>query len=372
MIDSLTSPDEQRTLDTQYVALSVQKRLLPVKITSFYRRKVTEEISILRHTDGPLHRAVFPSRERLMLRAPGEVPDFVHDRDNMEALVGGTIIRKYHNRILFLPTSECISNCQYCFRQDMLSEKKQEESLLQERLRGLLEYLSDRPEIYEVILSGGDPMMLSFGKLKEVLEGIASVGTIQAVRMHTRGMIFNPRVFTEDKMSLLGEHRVRVVHHSIHPYEICDEVQRCIDRLHTYNVRLYNQFPILRKINDHIEVLTRHLHILDSHGIRNLSIFIPDAIHYSAAFRMSIDRLFHIMDDFNKQTPAWINSTRFVLDTPYGKVRREDMVSYNDETGEAVFERSGHLISYLGLPKHMDEPGNLATLLWRDSSLNHA
>lgn len=366
---SLTTPEQQKILDARFAILSSDERLLPIKVTSFYRQKVADEISILGHTEGPLHRAVFPSHERITLKAPGEVADFVHDRDNMEKLADGTIIRKYHERMLFLPTSECLSNCQYCFRQDVLSEQRQEESLLlRERLDGLLEYLTEHPEIQEVILSGGDPIMLPFRKLKEVFDNIMGVGSVQAIRLHTRGLIFNPRVFTDDKISLLGEHRIRVVNHSIHPYELCDEVKRRIDQLHKHNIRLYNQFPILRKINDHVEVLVRHLRLLDEQGIRNLSIFIPDAIHYSSAFRMSINRLFSIIDEFNKSTPSWVNSTRFVLDTPYGKVRREDMTSYNETTGEAVFERNGHKITYPGLPEHMDEPGNLSTLLWKDSN----
>ena len=362
-----TTAGEQALINEDFKALSSEEGLLPIKVSKFYKSKVDEEVSVLGHTEGPLHRAVFPSKERITLRAPSEKKDFVDDRENMQDDSHHAIIRKYKERILFLPTSNCLSNCQYCFRQDVLNEEREISKELSSLLEELVRYLNSHSEISEVILSGGDPMTLPFKKLKEIIETIKHKTDVESIRLHTRSLIFNPSVFSEDKMNLFGDYDVRLVSHIIHPYEICDVVKEYIEKLLNHNIRLYNQFPILRKVNDHSEVLIKHIKQLDELHIRNLSIFIPDPINFSAAFRVKLSRLFSIIDEFNWNTPSWINSTRLVLDSVHGKVRREDLKSYDEENGIAIFERNGKQVYYPDLPEEMDEPGDLETLLWKDN-----
>ncbi|MGX9725974.1 MAG: radical SAM protein [Candidatus Electronema sp. VV] len=243
----------------------------------------------------------------------------------MQGNIHNSVIRKYKDRILFLPTGNCLSNCQYCFRQDILNERRSTEKKFNELIQELIGYLKNHKEVSEVILSGGDPMMLSFKRLKIIIENIKSKTDVESIRLHTRSLVFNPSVFTDDKIKLFSDSNIRLVSHIIHPYEVCGVVKNYIEKLLAHNIRLYNQFPILRKINDHSEVLIQHIKQLDELHIKNLSIFIPDPINFSAAFRISLDRLFSLMDEFNWNSPSWINSTRLVLDSVYGKVRREDL-----------------------------------------------
>src|SRR5580658_10981846 len=102
----------QTEINQVFAKLSQRENLLPIKVTPFFQKKVQEEVAILGHNEGPLHRIVYPTKERLNVRVLGEVPDFVDDRTNMPDLAPSTIIQKYKNRILFLPTSTCASHCQ--------------------------------------------------------------------------------------------------------------------------------------------------------------------------------------------------------------------------------------------------------------------
>jgi len=104
---------------------------------------------------------------------------------------------------------------------------------------------------------------------------------------------------------------------------------------------------------------------LDELHVRNLSIFMPDPINYSASFRLTLNRAFALMDELSLQQPSWINSTRLVLDTPYGKVRRENIADGPDGNGDAVFVRDGHRINYRDFPAQLDNPGKLSILLWK-------
>ncbi len=165
-----TGAAEQATLNAAYGRLARAAHLLPIKVTAFYRAKLEEELAALGHTDGPLHRIVYPSAERMAVRAPGEVKDFVDDRSNMAPGGRRAIVQKYADRVLFLATPVCAAHCQYCFRQDVLTQMHGEDPVdLDEKLEALAEHVGRDPAITEVILSGGDPLTLSAAARERVL-----------------------------------------------------------------------------------------------------------------------------------------------------------------------------------------------------------
>ena len=96
-------------------------------------------------------------------------------------------------------------------------------------------------------------------------------------------------------------------------------------------------------------------------------MFIPDPIKYSGLYRLGLARLFNIIDELNLSTPAWVNATRVVLDTSFGKVRRENLVEWDRERNIAFFERDGVRIEYPDLPASLDIPGDIRQLLWRET-----
>lgn len=365
MTSMLTNTSSQSALNDRYRTISAQERLLPIKVTKFFQKKIDEEFTVLGHNEGPLHRMVYPTQERLQIRTPDEVIDFVDDRSNMPENAKDILIHKYPDRILFMPTANCIAHCQYCFRQDVLSDPLLESSVLDERLVTLQNYLATHPQITEVILSGGDPMSLSFKQLEKIILALKNLSQVTSIRLHTKAISYAPQVFSNDKIKLLGDAQVRLVFHLAHPYEICDEVISSIKQLQQQGVRCYNQFPILRNINDHVDVLIKHLKLLDDLNVRNLSIFVAEPVKYSASYRVSLPRLFKLLDELNWRTPSWINATRFALDTPKGKVRREDLQSYDETTGTAIFLRAGEKVCYQDFPGKLDEPGKVKTLLWK-------
>ena len=237
---------------------------------------------------------------------------------------------------------------------------------LDETLKALVDHVRADSAIREVILSGGDPLTLSPAALEKVLTRLQALPQLNSIRLHTRCAVFAPQFFDKgDKIRLLAGPKIRVVHHVVHPYEICDRVGDLFHRLDRAGVRQYNQFPILRGVNDDAGLLARHLLLLDEHRVRNLSIFAPDPIHFSAAFRLPLDRLFAIHDRLSAETPSWINATALTFDSPLGKFRREHLVSRDREAGLALFRHRGRDIPYHDLPEDMDVPGDPAVLLWR-------
>jgi len=361
----LQSQDE---INTAYSVLAAKESLLPIKVSTFYAQKVEDEVLSLGHRNGPLHRIVYPSSERLDAGDLNEVADFVDDRSNMPQGLQDIAVRKYKNRLLVFLTTKCFAHCQYCFRQDVLSElhaSPRSTYVSEQQLAGISDYLRQHPEIDEVILSGGDPMIVPASFLGVALDALTGTGTIRNIRIHTRAAAYLPHVFDDDKIKLLATHNVRLVSHICHPYEICETVAETFHRLRRANVRLYNQFPLIRGVNDHVDVLKRLLNDLDNLGIRNLSMFVPDPIKYSASFRIRYERICAIVDALNHSTSSWINSTRVVLDTSCGKVRREDIVAWDKDKDIIHFQRDGKMIVYHDFPAVLDRPSDIDILLWR-------
>ncbi len=350
-----------------YAQLRETQHLAPVKISAFYQKKIDEEVAALGHHDGPLSRAMLPSDDKLKLHAPGEVADWVDDRSNMAGAAKDIFIQKYRDRVLFTPTSTCASHCLYCFREDVLAEQRDMgRGVLESKLGILTAHLAQHPEISEVILSGGDPLTMNYDEWQMMLARLAAVKTITSIRLHTRAPVFAPDVLKDErKIALLAQYNVRFVWHIIHPYEICDAVVDVMQRLHAAGVRQYNHFPLLRGVNDHADVLVALLRRLDALNIRNLSIYVPEPIRFSAAYRVNFARMGQLMDEVVARTPSWINSFRFCLDSPVGKVRRENLV--RRDADRLVFVREGQEVIYPDFPVAMDVPGRRDVLLWKDA-----
>jgi len=355
-------------LDARYAALAARDGLLPVRMTAFYRAKVEAEIAALGGRHGPLARTALPTEDRIALHVGDEVADWVDDRSNMGAPATKAVVHKYADRVLFMPTALCAGHCQYCFRQDVLSEAHDAaRTRVAEELAHLLGYLAGKPEVSEVVLSGGDPMMLPARDLAMVLERLRALPQIRSIRLHSRVPAFAPRLLVDEaRLAALAEARVRFVCHFVHPDEICDEVAAALAVMTRRGVRLYNHFPMLRGTNDHVAVVARLIERLDDLGVRTLSVYVPEPIRHSAAFRLPLDRFFAIQDQLTTGYPSWINAVRFTLDSPIGKVRREQIVGRDAAKGVVTFRRDGRDFDYPDFPAHLDRPGDPAVMLWKE------
>lgn len=348
------------TLIKRYEQYVQEEHLLPIMVSDFYKKKVIEEITTI-GVGGPLYRSVYPVLEKLNVHSEKETRDYVEEYKHMPIPNADYVIQKYKDRVLLIITEICFSHCQYCFRTYNLNEfkrSKQKKTVI-EKIRVLKEYLLLHPEITEVILSGGDPLSLDSNTLEYVLNELKGWN----IRIHTRAIVYNPYVFSESLVHLLAKPNIRLVFHINHPYEICEIVKSKINLLNEMKVKMYAQFPLLRGINDHEEVLKQLLQLMDELNIRPISIFITDPIAYGAAYRVSFSRIISIMDKLNWNTPSWINSVRFALDTTWGKVRRENIIK--SEGNHLIFMRDGHEIDYYDLDKEKDIPGDVKIMLWK-------
>ena len=358
MINEILIDEE---LQKKYHQFVEKENLLPIKVTDFYKKKVLNEVNTI-GKGGPLYRSVIPILDKINLKTSVETRDYVEESKHNPVSNCDYIIQKYDNRLVFIITDVCFAHCQYCFRTYNLS--KFQKSNLKENIKNkiivLKKYLLDNKNIKEVILSGGDPLSIGYDNMKYVLDELCNWN----IRIHTRAIVYEPCIFTNDMISLFKKYNVRLVFHINHPYEIDKIVEEKVNEIRKSGIRMYSQFPLLRGINDNSKVIIKLLEKMDELHIRPLSIFIPDPISYGAANRLSADRINKIIDEVNWNTPSWINSVRFVMDTTIGKVRRENIVNIDNK--RITFSRDGKKIDYYDLDDGIDVPSDIRKLLWQD------
>lgn len=349
----------------EYNEFVEKEALLPIKITQFYMDKIKEEISTIGKC-GPLYKSVLPIKEKIEVKTSKETRDYVEEYNHMPVNNVDYIIQKYRDRILVIITDVCFAHCQYCFRTYNLSkfqQSKLKESIIN-KIDIIKEYLRKQNEINEIILSGGDPISIGYDNLKYVIEQLKGYN----IRLHTRSIVYEPSAITKEIIDLLSKNNVRLVFHINHPYEICEKVKNKINEIGNRGIRMYAQFPLIRGINDNSQVLVKLLKKMDNLKIRPLSIFIPDPISYSAAYRISLKRIIDIINEVNWTTPSWINSVRFTMDTTIGKVRIENIISW--EENHVIFSREGKQVDYYDLDEGIDVPTPIEKLLWKDDDKN--
>ena len=350
-----------KELQEQYQKLVEIDNLLPIKITNFYKKKLMEEINTI-GIGGPLYRSVIPIKDKIEVKTSVETRDYVEEEKHNPVENCDYIIQKYDNRLVFIITDVCFAHCQYCFRTYNLSKFQQSnlKETIKNKISVLKKYLQANPYIKEVIFSGGDPLSIGYDNMKYALEELKEWD----IRIHTRAIVYEPSIFTEEMIDLLKKYNVRLVFHINHPYEIDEDVEEKINEIRKQGIRMYSQFPLLRGINDNSKVLIKLLIKMDELNIRPLSIFIPDPISYGAVNRLSASRIEKIMDEVNWNTPSWINSTRFVMDTTIGKVRRENIIK---KDGKCItFARDGKTVDYYDLDDGINVSSDIRILLWKD------
>ncbi len=196
----------------------------------------------------PLLLQVLPLlKERL--EVPGFVPDPTGDQD---ASPTPGLLHKYQGRALIITTSACAIHCRYCFRRHYPYT-----DLPATWQNKLIEYLRDDHSIHEVILSGGDPLMLSEQKLSDWLTQLAQLSHLKRIRIHTRIPIVMPARINETLLASLANSAVPVVMvvHANHAQELSAEVNNALAMLRSRNIWLFNQTVLLRHVNDDVASL---------------------------------------------------------------------------------------------------------------------
>ncbi|TPW32992.1 lysine-2,3-aminomutase-like protein [Martelella alba] len=267
--------------------------------------------------DDPVYAQYVPDRLELVAHAQ-ELSDPIGD-DVFEKVKG--ITHRYPDRLLLKPTHTCQVYCRFCFRREKVG--KAEETLSGDELDAALGYIRDHKEIFEVILSGGDPLILSDRRIAVLMRGLGAIAHVGSIRIHTRVPLVDPARIGDDLIAALRSSgkAVSLVIHVNHERELQAPVLAAISRLVDAGVPLFSQSVLLRGINDDAAVLADLFRALVRNRVKPYYLHHLDKARGVNHFRVSLERGQALMRALRGHVSGLCLPT-YVLDIPggYGKV----------------------------------------------------
>lgn len=260
----------------------------------------------------PIRWQVIPRIEET-LSAPWELTDPCGE-DSHSPVPG--LVHRYPDRVLFLVTDRCASYCRYCTRSRLVSNATGYD--FHPEFERQIDYIRRTPQIRDVLLSGGDPLLLSDNKLEYLLRELRSIPHLEFIRIGTRIPVFLPQRITAELCAMLRQfHPLFISIHSNHPRELTIEVRDALGRLADAGIPLGNQSVLLRHVNDRPELMKAHVQKLLLCRVRPYYIYQCDLISGSAHLRSSVRQGLHIMDQLRGHTTGYA-VPQYVIDAPGG------------------------------------------------------
>lgn len=215
------------------------------------------------------------------------------------------LLHKYHGRVLLIAASGCAIHCRYCFRRHFPYEDNTPGLL---GWQPALDYIANDSSIAEVILSGGDPLILKDNLLAHLIERLAAIEHLKILRFHTRLPIVLPERITDSLVSTLTASRLRpvMVIHCNHPREIDLPVQNALSTLHRAGITLLNQFVLLCGINDSAETLITLSQQLFSLGVLPYYLHLLDPVQGAAHFSVSAEKGKQLIHRMTERLPGYL------------------------------------------------------------------
>ncbi|MGZ9583548.1 KamA family radical SAM protein [Paenibacillus marinisediminis] len=231
---------------------------------------------------------------------------------------------KYGTTALLIVSEVCGAYCRYCFRKRLFRNDVNEASL---NVEPGLAYIEQHPEINNVLLTGGDSLILSTKKIREILERLRSIEHVKIVRFGSKLPVFNPMRIYEDEELLQVfrenssvDQRIYVMAHINHPREITLEAKRAFDALHSAGVIVVNQTPVLKGINDDPAVLSELLDQLSWAGVTPYYFFINRPVAGNSDFVLSLHRAYEIVEQAKARTSGLGKRVRLSMSHASGKI----------------------------------------------------
>ncbi|GAB4259796.1 MAG: KamA family radical SAM protein [Deferrisomatales bacterium] len=308
-------------------------------------------LSLIERPDDPIGRQAIPD--------PAELEQFVAVPDPLSEETMSPVpclVHRYPDRALFLVTTRCAMYCRFCTRKRKVGG---DQPITREMRREALDQVARTPQIRDVILSGGDPLLLDDDTLEEILQGLRRIPHVEIVRIGTRVPCTLPQRVTRRLAALLRRyHPLYVNVHFEHPREVTPQAARALARLADAGIPLGNQSVLLRGVNDDPAVF-RELHRrLLACRVRPYYLYQADLVEGTEHFRTPVETGLAVIEGLRGHTSG-LAVPHFVIDGPGGTGKIPLLPEYVlERSSERVVLRSycGRITVYPGL-----QPARLST-----------
>ncbi len=301
--------------------------------------------------EDPLRIQFIPAASRLIPNHPKLTLDSLHEQE--DAPVPG-LTHRYADKALFLPLDTCPVYCRFCTRSYAVgvdTEEVEKVSLKanEARWKQAFAYIASRPELEDIVISGGDAYQLRAQQLEEIGNALLDMPNVRRMRFASKGPAVMPmKLITDDAwfdaLTRIVErgrklHKEVVLHtHFNHPKEITEITKRAMDRLMERGITVRNQTVLQRGVNDSPETMTLLVKRLGHVNVHPYYVYLHDLVHGVEDLRTSLDTALFIEKHVRGST-AGFNTPMFVVDAPGGGGKRDahSYEYYNRETGISVY-----------------------------------
>jgi len=311
------------SIDADTVNLShTATELFPFLVTRAYAQRMRPG-----DPHDPLLRQVLPITNETMIR-----DGYVDDPVGEHSLLGNSsLIQKYHGRGLLMVTAACAINCRYCFRRAF----PYSEIIGGKRLKQAIRLIAEDTSLTEIILSGGDPLIIDDEQLAAIFGELNAIPHIKRIRIHTRLPIVLPDRINNALLDILAssDRSTVIVVHVNHPHELDGNTKDALRRSRAAGVTLLNQSVLLRGINDNADVLSTLSNELFSAGVMPYYINLLDRVSGTAHFEVNEEKASSLEQALIARLPGYL-LPKFVREIPGAPAKlalrntKESSISY--------------------------------------------
>ncbi len=264
---------------------------------------------------------------------------------------------KYNSTVLLLVSNVCDGICRYCFRKRIFVEPQKE--YLRD-LPAALQYIKQHYEVTNVLLTGGDPLVLTTSKLESIVRQLGEIEHVRIIRIGTKTPTFNPIRIIDDPALLemvakysTGRKKIYFITHFVHPRELTDPAVKAVGLLQKAGAMIANQMPLIRGVNDDPEVLAKLLGDLSFIGAAPYYIFQCRPALGNRAYTVPIEQGYEIIEQAKSRVSGLAKRARFVMSHSSGKMeivgKTEELVYFKYHRA-AKDEDSGRFMAFKSNP----------------------
>ena len=226
-----------------------------------------------------------------------------------------SIVHRYPDRVLFLTTSQCSMYCRFCTRKRKVGDSKK---INMKYIQDGIDYIAKHPEVRDVILSGGDPLMLTDYMLERIIKGLREIPHLEIIRLGTRMPCVLPQRITAKLCRMLKKyHPIYVNTHFNHPWECTPEAKRACEMLADAGIPVGNQSVLMKGVNDDPDVMVELMRKLLFMRVRPYYLYQADITKGTDYFRTPVSKGLEIMDKIRGRTSG-LAVPYYVIDAPGG------------------------------------------------------
>jgi lysine 2,3-aminomutase len=324
---SLTRPgDLTRRFGVDPRPLEAVAERYPMRVNPYY-------LGLIREVGDPIWKQAVPAEEELQDSVCCADP---LDEENQSPVPN--LVHRYPDRVLFLVCSECAMYCRFCTRKRKVGGENM--VINHQTVEAGLEYIRSQPQIRDVILSGGDPLLLADDNLDWILRELRRIPTVEIIRIGTRVPVVLPQRITPALVRVLRRyHPLYLNTHFNHPDEITEAASRACARLADAGIPLGNQTVLLRGVNDEAATMKRLMQKLLAIRVRPYYIYQADLVQGTDHFRTTVEEGLEIIRALRGHTTG-MAVPAYVIDAPGGGGKIPLLPDYLQSIGENVLLRN--------------------------------